>query len=218
MTKKNDIPTKAEAHIRYRNSENQIVPGVSTPLGLLNKPQLVKWANNLGLQGINSEEYSRDKAEIGGLAHHLVKCHLKGETPCLDDYTLEQIRQARFALRHYRKWSKGKVIEPILIEFPLVSELHQFGGTPDFYGDVDGVRCIVDYKTGGIYREATIQTCAYAELIESCGYDAPKKIIILGIPRDSTENFREVTITEFEHGKLAFIALLVLYRELKYIK
>ncbi|GAI86127.1 unnamed protein product, partial [marine sediment metagenome] len=38
-------------------------------IGVLNKPALVPWANNLGLQGINVKDYVDDKADIGTLAH-----------------------------------------------------------------------------------------------------------------------------------------------------
>ena len=215
---KNDTPQSAKAHIRYKTSDGKPVPGVSTIVGQVNKPQLVPWANRLGLQGIDSSKYTSDKASIGTLAHHLIMCGLKGEPVSLEDYTTEQVSQGETAYLHYLEWCKGKVIKPILVETPLVSELHKYGGTLDFYGDVDGIRYLMDYKTGGIYGESTIQACGYVGLLEDCGYPPPEKIIILGIPRDDTETFREVTVTNFEHGKTAFMSLLVLYEALKYIK
>ena len=145
-------------------------------------------------------------------------CDLKGESVSVEDYTTEQVSQAETAYLHYLDWGISKNIEPILVETPLISELHKYGGTLDFYGDVDGIRCLMDYKTGGIYSEATIQACGYVDLLEDCGYAPPEKIIILGIPRDDAETFREVKITNFEHGKMAFMSLLVLYEALKYIK
>ena len=47
-----DLPKKANAHTQYKLVDGTKVPSVTTVLGILNKPALVKWANNLGLQGI----------------------------------------------------------------------------------------------------------------------------------------------------------------------
>ena len=60
---------KVKAHIRYVNAMGKRLPGVTTVIGVLNKPLLVPWANNLGLQGINVRDYVNDKADILSLIH-----------------------------------------------------------------------------------------------------------------------------------------------------
>lgn len=53
-----------KAHTRYYLSDGTLVPGATTVTGLLNKPALVKWANNLGLQGIDSSKYVDKAARV----------------------------------------------------------------------------------------------------------------------------------------------------------
>ena len=107
---------------------------------------------------------------------------------------------------------------PVCLEMPLVSEQYQFGGMPDYLGYINGDLVLADYKTGGIYRESTIQTCAYRQLLIENGYEPAGKIVILGIPRTEDEKFQEITYTSFEVGWEAFLCLRRLYDLLKVIK
>lgn len=210
--------SKTKAHIRYRNIDNEIVPGVTTIIGLLNKPALVPWANKLGLQGIDCSKYTDDKAEIGSLAHAMIMADLKCEKTDTSDYSANQIAQAENCYLSWLEWEKGKDIKPICVEVMLVSEEHQFGGTPDFFGSIDGSLVLGDYKTGGVYKEAYIQTCAYRQLLIENGYPPADKIIILGIPRTEDEKFTEVIYTEFETGWQIFYHLRQVYDLLKKVK
>ena len=145
---------KVYAHIRYRNRKGGIVPGVTTILNILNKPALIRWSNNLGLQGISVDKYVDDKAEIGTLAHYLVLRHLKAQEPDTSDYSQNQIDQAENAFLSFLSWEKSHPLKPILIETPLVFEVYQYGGTLDLLAQVNGSSWLIDFKTGkGIYQE-----------------------------------------------------------------
>ena len=48
---------KPSAHTVYTDSLGTRVPGATTIIGILDKPALIKWANNLGLAGIDSTKY-----------------------------------------------------------------------------------------------------------------------------------------------------------------
>ena len=205
------MATRAAAHIRYRNSRQIVVPGVTTILNLLAKPQLIIWANRLGLEGIDSTKYRDDKGDIGSAAHRMILAHIKGDKPDLESFTPEQVNKAENCFLSYLEWAKGKEIAPVLVEAPLVSEAHQFGGTLDFYGMVDGTLTLCDYKTGGIFSEAYYQLCAYHQLLVENGQEAPKRGIILGIPRAETEAFQEPTYGDFERGWQIFFHLLQVY-------
>ena len=77
----------SKAHTRYYLQDGTLVPGATTVTGLLNKPALVKWANNLGLQGIDSSKYVDKAARVGTLIHSLVEAHITGKKADLSDYT-----------------------------------------------------------------------------------------------------------------------------------
>lgn len=183
---------------KYVLADDSIVPGTTTVENELgwNKNILVGWANRLGLQGIESRKYVDDKADIGTLAHAFVLAELKGEQPDTADYTANQIRQAKHCLESYQQWKSPKKIEPILVETRLVSETYRYGGTADFYGKIDGVLTLLDYKTGkGIWPEFAIQVAAYRQLLREHGREV-NEVRILSIPRSEDESFSEKVFTE----------------------
>jgi len=65
------------AHQRYR-LRGEIVPSVTTVLGVINKPWLVSWANNLGLEGVSSEDYVDRTAQQGTIAHMMIQANSLG--------------------------------------------------------------------------------------------------------------------------------------------
>ena len=132
--------SKTKAHIQYRsaiefqkNGKGKRFPGVTTVCGILAKPALIKWANNLGLKGIDSTKFVDDKAAIGTLGHAFITDKMQGKETDTDDYTANQIDRAENCLLSYLEWNKGHAVEPILVEEPLVSEALRFGGTADMF-------------------------------------------------------------------------------------
>ena len=143
-----------KAKEKYHLKDGSIVPGTTTITGELgwNKNALISWSNKLGLKGIESRKFVDDKAMIGKLAHSFVLAELKDEEVDTKDYTLNQINQAENCLKSYQEWRSKRKIEPIIIEQGLVSENFKYGGAPDFFGKVDDVFSLTDYKKGsGIY-------------------------------------------------------------------
>ena len=179
------------AHQRYRTSDGTIVPGVTTVTGLLNKPALVRWANQLGLQGIDSTKYVDKTAEIGTLAHAMVEEYLGGRPVDYTSYSADVRDQAENSLLSFFEWEKTHPLKAVLLEEQLVSDKHRYGGTIDCYADLDGKRWLIDFKTGkGIYGEYGIQVAAYRELLREQGYIVDG-VRILRIGRDETEGFED---------------------------
>ncbi len=209
---------KTKAHTRYRLDDGTIVPGATTIVGLLAKPALIKWANNLGMDGIDSARYVDDKADIGTLAHSFITDGLRGMVTGTADYSENQIQQAKNCVASYSAW--GHKIELILIEQPLSSEKFEFGGTPDIYGKVDGVLELIDLKTGSaIWPEFIIQVAAYRQLLQEAGHSV-ERVRLLNIPRCETESFQELIPSDAALDKnwQIFHCLLQVYniqRELK---
>ena len=183
--------SKVQCHVRYRDSGDNIVPGVTTILGVLSKPALVPWANKLGLQGIEVGKYVDNLAEIGTLAHAMIESYLRGEQADTSDYSANQIELAENALLSFWEWLKGKELVPLLLEEPLVSDEKCYGGTIDCYCMLDGVPTLLDFKTGkAIYPEMMYQLASYRELLGEYGYRVDQ-CRILRIGRDDTEGFEE---------------------------
>ena len=203
-----------KAHIRYVNEMGKRLPGVTTIIGVLNKPLLVPWANNLGLQGINVRDYVNDKADIGTLVHemmHVDLCNLmstyKESGMLWEDvdennvplrvkgyYTGIQLEIAQNGFQKYLTWKKQHTIVPLVLEKGMTSEKYQYGGTIDNYCLFDGVATLIDYKTSkALYSEHFIQVSAYRQLLREHGYKV-KNCAILRVGRSEMEGFEYVPI------------------------
>jgi len=195
---KTETIKKAKQHTVYKTTEGKRVPGVTTILGVLAKPALIKWANNLGLQGIDSTKYVDGLASIGTLAHHMVECEWSKEEPDLGDYSPDEIDKAENALISFYNWQGEHDVNPKFVEEPLVSEQYHYGGTIDCYAEVDGKMTLLDLKTGkGIWPEHFHQLAAYQVLLEEAGWNIDN-VRILRIGRDETEGFEERVVSPQE--------------------
>ena len=209
---------KTKAHIRYKDSSGNIVPGVTTVVNLLAKPQLIIWANRLGLQGIDSTKYTDAMAEIGTLAHYLIMCHLKGEEPDTSDYSPNQVETAGNCVASYLAWEKNHTLAPKIVEEQLVSDELRVGGTPDLYCILDGVQTLIDFKTGkALYPEFSYQVAGYKAILEGKGHPV-EQCRILRIGRDDDEGFEEKIIKDSSTDYAIFLSCLAIYHLQKQVR
>jgi len=218
MTKTKDAPKKSRAHIRYELSDGTKVPGVTTVLGVLNKPALVKWANNLGLQGIDSSKYRDEMADIGTLAHQMIVDYFNKRETDTSDYSEKQIDLAENCLLSFWEWEKGHKIEVIMAEAQLVSSQYGYGGTIDCFCKLDGQPTLLDFKTGkAIYPDMFYQLAAYEQLLAEAG-QLIEVTRILRIGRDSDEGFEERSVGKLDQHFELFRHCLAIYNLKKEIK
>lgn len=175
----------SEASHRYW-LDGKPVPGVTTLIGVLDKPAIPKWAagqvaeyvadhpdgietlRGMGrgpmvqaLKGIPWQKRD-DAGTRGNLLHDYAEALLKGEDVEVDD---EHVPVMENALAFMDEWH----IEPVLIEAPVASREHWYAGTLDLIAKyrhpVTGHegRAIFDWKSGkAIYPEFAWQLNAYA--------------------------------------------------------
>jgi len=209
---------RTKAHIVYKAKDGLSVPGVTTVLGILNKPALVPWANRLGLQGICTTKYVDEKAAIGTLAHQMIADYLKGHATDTSEYSKVQIDQAENSVLSYFEWEREHPIQPILVEQPMVSELYRFGGTIDCLGRMNGTLVLVDFKTSsGIWPEMLTQAAAYLKLADEHGYEA-QRAVILRIGRTQDEGFEERIVNHVEKRWCLFQHALAIYNLMREVK
>ena len=189
--------SRAQAHQQYKLKSGKRVPGVTTITGVLNKPALVKWANNLGLEGIDSSKYVNELGDVGTLTHYRVECFFTKVEVDLQDYTPRQIEASDVAMLKFLDWYKNSGFDFIASELQLVSEKERYGGTIDLYGKLvsldQGVpdKCVlIDLKTSGAcYPEHYTQVAGgYAPLLRENGYPVDD-VYILRIGRSEEEGF-----------------------------
>ena len=201
----------SKAHVVYKLKDGTRVPGTTTITGQLNKPQLILWANKLGLEGIDSSRYVDESAKIGTLAHAMIQADLQKTGIDKRAYSAEQIDLAENSILSWYEYKKNHSIEPLVCEIPMVSEKMKYGGTVDCYCMLDGVPTLLDFKTGkAVYDEYFVQLAAYKNILEEAGH--PVQVCkILRVGRDETEGFEERTVTDTREYFEIFKALLTIY-------
>ena len=103
---KDKLKSVSKAHIRYKTSDGKVVPGATTITGLLNKPYLIRWANQLGLEGIDSSTYTDEAAKTGTLAHAMIQANLQGTDIDRGQFSNVQIDLAETAILSFLEWTK----------------------------------------------------------------------------------------------------------------
>jgi hypothetical protein len=171
---------------RYKY-DGQWVPAVTTILNRLAKPALIQWAADQAVEHIIREcpridenvdqgEYrvfsdqleaarkahakTRDAAgDVGTALHEYARARLAGEKVALPDAD----EPTQKVVAAFEEWRAGHEIIPLGLERRVYSLKHNFAGTCDFFGTIDGRLCVLDFKTGkAIYDEFWLQTAGYA--------------------------------------------------------
>ena len=186
--------------ITYRLKDGTKVPGSTTICKLLDKPYLIKWANNMGLKGINTDEYVEKTARIGTLIHMMIYSHITKTEIVLDEYSDEEITQAEKCLYKYLDWEKQHNIELIFAETPLISEKYKFVGIVDCYCMLDGKYTIIDFKSSKqISKDQILQVSSYIPLLEEHNYPVDQ-ILLLTIGKDESTPFGYELINKYNTG------------------
>ena len=152
----------AARHI-YKDSAGKRLPSVTTIIGRFkDSGALLYWANTAGLNGQTLDEARIPAATAGTMAHTLVEAHLnKRDLPKLEG-DADTIAKARSAFDTFCEWHKTTKLEFLHTEVPLASAKHDFGGTLDAIGMLNGRRVLIDFKTSNaLYADYLYQIAAY---------------------------------------------------------
>lgn len=211
---------RAKVHTVYRLADGTKVPGVTTVLNAtINKPALIKWANQLGLQGYDSTSYVDATARIGTLAHCMIQAYLGGPEWDSSAYTKEEIDTAENAVLSFYEWERqtGHKMETVAIEMPVVSETFGYGGTVDWLGYIDGKLWLMDIKTSkGLFPEHEYQVSAYDRALFELGYEvAGVRLLRVGRSEDEVFDDHVLSNVQLNAGWKVFTSALDLYKNIK---
>lgn len=190
------------------------VPGVTTILAVAAKPQLIPWANKLGLNGTSVQDYNKSVAGIGTLVHAFIEGYHTGQDVDTAGFTEEQKIFASQCFRKYMDWYGTHTIKSIASERSLACL--DYGGTMDAILEIDGVKTVVDYKTSkDVYPEYFAQLSAYYHLLPEDEAGEIRQVAVLQLPKESA-NFQyvvlEVDSDRFRAATRFFDACLELYK------
>lgn len=206
------LNVKRKPHQSYFNKDGVKVPGVTTVLNILTKPNLLDWAWKCGLEGIDYKKERDTKADIGTLAHSLVTDYLTGDETDYSNFTDEEIDKAENCVLSFFEWHKNNQLKVQFVEKQLVSEKYQYGGTCDIYGTILGIPVLIDLKTGkAIYEDYRYQLAAYKQLLIENGYPVTLcKIIRIG--REENEGFEVLDFEDTDTEMMIFLSALNIYQ------
>lgn len=164
-------------HTVYKNAAGKRVPGVTTILGVLAKPQLLGWYARtereaiLDLMGDDSwtagnlepclprtdegdprpfADIRKEKAaDLGTIVHARIEAWLTGQELEPDGLDPEQFRESVHGFDRFRRWFDGKGFTLVASELQMVSEAMQVGGTMDVAVKDKTAEgiCVVDIKS-----------------------------------------------------------------------
>jgi CRISPR/Cas system-associated exonuclease Cas4 (RecB family) len=197
------------SHTVYKNAAGKRVPGVTTVLGLLNKPALLKWAWQCGKDGLELERTRQAAADIGTVAHALCEAHLRGMDLDKSNIAPDVVDKAETSFIRFLDWWDREQLEMVHSELGLVSESMQVGGTLDVLARrPDGRLCVIDLKTSkGIYDEMLIQAATYAAMYEENHGVTVDDVFIVRIGKEIADDLEVRPVTQREERVEAFRAL-----------
>ncbi len=190
----------------YKNAAGEKIPGTHDPINrFMDRSALMIWAHRRGEQGLPL--WGRDAIDIGRTVHAMADLDLKGRPDkeigkvvsdaglSRDDYD-----KAMRSFMQFRKWRIGCHVQPIALEVSLVSEAHQYGGTPDCIALIDGKVALVEFKTSlKPFPDHLVAMAAHAALWNENHPDQPiEEFHWLGLPKDGSE---------FQHHAYADLSL-----------
>jgi hypothetical protein len=194
------------------------VPGTTTILGVINKPALMYWAWDLGMQGIDYRKYTDEMASIGTLVHKRIEDHIKGVETDFADYRPTQIKISDVGYHKFLEWEQENNPQYLRSELMLSSAKYGYGGTVDLYARIGEKYVLIDFKTSkAIYDDQFCQVSAYAQLLRENGMLCDE-VMILRIGRDESEGFEVRKVNQEELYFEVFKNALSIYNNKKKLK
>lgn len=209
--------SKARIKEPYRDTKGDRVPGVSTVCGMIDKSgPLMYWAWDLGRKGINYRQYRDDLANVGKLLHEMILAFFLGMEADTYVYSQWEIDKAKNSFQSFLNFISKYKVNPIHVEHEIISDTLRCGGRLDYYGDVDDIRTVMDFKSGKrMYDEQMFQCGGYDLLLESEKLPPAKQYIIVNTPRSKGEAFEVAFLRNMEPARRVFLGALEIYWAIK---
>lgn len=216
--------------IDYRNKNGDRVSGTTTIIGSnlgWSKTPLCIWNYNRGhddgLSG-RPQDYKgtmQRAADAGTICHAMIEANLKKEEYHIPEEVEEGIKlKAIQAFVSFTVWKGQNHLEVVALEPHLVSEIWQYGATPDCIARINDRLCLFDWKSSNsIHEEYALQIAAYRAAWEE---NHPDMLLeggfhLLRIDKD-TAGFDHIWRQELPDAWESFLSCLNLHKRHKTVK
>ncbi len=221
---------KKDSHTRYfttlEDGTKLEVASVTTILSLLGDEFLLSWSNWLGTKGIDYKEFLQRMANVGTVIHDSIETF--GREDAIHPFNHPLIHQdpkissmVTNAYQAYMSWYGRHSQEPILREESMVSNKYYYGGTIDYFGKVDKVVTLIDYKTSNFLSfKYLLQLIGYCIMLKEDGtYDKIEQIGILRLSKKNIEyEYILIPYHEVEFLEPLFIKLVDMFYSVNALK
>ncbi len=153
--------------------------------------------------------------KAGTIAHDWIEDYIDGKKKDLPDN-----KQAVSAIKAFLKWEKEAKPEWLASEIVVDSVKHKIGGKIDAIASINGIPCLVDFKTSNQISESYFtQLGGYSVMLEEMGF-TPRVWMVLRLPKDGkdAETLTVDSLTEQGFYKEIFLHQREMHRFLVYIE
>lgn len=229
-----------DKHIYTVNGE--IIFGVTSATGILDKPALMYWAVNQALgfldkalkPGMVIDELNKPKllaeaksihrkkkeeaADIGTAVHNYLEVYLNTKINNLPPPTMPINEQVNKGIQAFIEWENEHNVKFLSSERKIYSKKYKYAGTLDGEAEINGNLSIIDFKTSKrFYDEHFIQTSAYAKAIEEEDNVKIRKCFVIRFPKDGSE-FGVIEDNDIDMHFESFLGCLTNYKRIRYLK
>lgn len=218
----------------YKTSDGVKVPGVTTILNVISKPQLIDWSARVEREGVLKcidannplpEKYyytsiRDDAASVGTICHFMCECYLKNVEPDLSEFPKEQVSLAENGFIKFLEFWEKSGLKIVHTEYPLVHNKLSVGGTLDCVcEDESGKMVILDLKTSkALYPEMLSQIAAYSEIYNYNHAIGIERHIIIRIGKSEANDLEIREENNLKPYMDLFMGALAVYNAQKEIK
>lgn len=134
---------------------------------------------DLAIEAVIQNDIAKDEAvDIGKEMHDWLEKYAKFKMKDKSQNTMPEmpnLKEAITGINSFLKWESEHKVKYRSCERVVYSIKQDYMGTLDLEADVDGVYCLVDYKSSnGLYNTVRMQTAAYVKADEEEGRSAYK--------------------------------------------
>lgn len=206
-------------HTKYYNSYGTQVPSCTTVVKLLDKPELVGWANYMGFRRINTTKFLEKKALYGTCCHELAEQYLQGIVLKNTDFVdgiFEMNDRSEMLSKLEKFGNKLNEVGANILGMELEMHGQHFGGTLDLLVHIPSKNRLVllDFKTSkNVYNSHLIQLGGYCILLkELYGLDVTDiGIVLLSRNPEDSDFINLIQRSDNSVNEKIFMKLLDIY-------
>ena len=231
------IQLKFEPRKHLYTVEGKTVYGVTSVIGIINKPALTYWMLNQCLgyidenlpvgktldevekqQLLQEAKYAHKKSAFqasttGQLVHDWIERYVQGKIiRAKEEIVLPTNKEMRQAVSAFLDWDKKNKVEYLSAERKVFSKKYWYAGTLDIEAIINDKLSIVDIKTSAaIYPDYFLQTAAYIKAMEEEHKKHYKEAWIIRVPK-SGDSFEAKKTTKIPEYFRAYLGCLEVYK------